>query len=126
MPHPQTRELRGKLGEFFSNAPGLLARRYRTLTVFESDTGASILLGYSEADEDEDDAELDDDEWDALVEEPDRSGAEHEAAGGAPAAITSQDLYVEDGHEMLSARMMLAGATSQASLRSLPVAFVPC
>jgi hypothetical protein len=100
MPHPQERELREKLGVFFSDAPGLLARRYRTLTVFEKDSGANILFGYSDAVEDEDDEEMDDDEWDALVEELDRIRAEREAAGVAPAAATSRDPYVEDGAEM--------------------------
>lgn len=78
MSHPQERALREKLGVFFSHAPGLLARRYRTLTVFEKDSGANILFGYSDTAEDEDGEEMDDDEWDVLVEELDRIRAERE------------------------------------------------
>ncbi len=59
MPHPQEQELRNHLQAFLSDSPELLARRYRTLTVYEPDSGARIEHYYSDwehagAEDDED------------------------------------------------------------------------
>lgn len=59
MPHPQERELRKHLQEFFADAPDTLPKSYRTLTVFEPDSGASIEFYYSDLADADDDESVD-------------------------------------------------------------------